>query len=107
MIIHWLAQLVLGPNHRVGIGTFTCKIQSAQARDVVFGDLLALGVFAFDGADRGGGGKETADVMFGYDTPEGAGIRGSDGFALEYHGRIAVDQGAIADIAVPDDPAHI
>src|SRR6056300_53028 len=45
--------------------------------------------------------------MFADHTPECACIGGAHGFAFENDGGVAVDQGAITDIAVTYDPTHI
>ena len=107
MVIDGYAQLFLRPDHGVWVGTLARQIQRAQAGNVVFANLLALGIFAFDGADRGGGGKEAADIVFGNDAPKGARIGCAHGLAFEHNGGVAMHQRAIADIAVPHDPAHI
>ena len=107
MVIDRFAQLFLRPDHGIGVGPFPRQIKRTQARNVVFPDLFALGVFAFDGADRGGGGKEAAHIVFRDNAPEGARIRCTHGLAFEHDCRVAMHQRAIADIAVAHDPAHI
>ena len=107
MVDHRHAQLTLGPGDRVGIGPLARQEQRPQTGKVVAADMLALGVVAAHGADGGRRGEETFHPVFRYHAPEGAGVRGADGLALEDDGRRADQQGAIADVAVPHDPADI
>ena len=53
VVDHRLLQQPLGPLHGVGIGALAGEEQRAEFRQIVFREMLALGVFLLDGAERG------------------------------------------------------
>ena len=59
-----------------------------------------------EGADRGGGGVENRHAVFFDHVPEAAGI-GRSGRTLIHQGGGSVGQGAVDDVAVARNPAHI
>ena len=107
MIVNWHAHDVLRPFNCVGIGPFTRQIQRAQARNIVFLDLNALGVFSLDRTERRGRGKERPHVVFLDDPPKCARVRRANGLTFENHRGAARDQGPVTDVGMPHDPAHI
>ena len=107
MVDHRNFQGVLRPHDGIGVGALTGQIQRLEVGKVVIGHQLCLRIVAFDRAQGGGSGKETADLVFGDHPPEGAGIGGADGFALEHDRCATGDQRTIADVRMPDDPADV
>ena len=91
----------------VRVRAFACQKQGIETGNVIVFNELAFGVFTFDCAKCGWRCEQDFDVMFFDDAPESACIGGADWFAFEHDGRVAVDQGRIADIAVANDPADI
>ena len=107
MVIDRLAQLVLCPFNGVWVCPFAREVQRAKAAQVVFLDEFAFGVFAFHGTNGRGGGEKAAHVIFFDDAPERTCIGGADGLAFKHHGGVAMDQRAVADITVADNPTDI
>ena len=107
MVDHRHIQMALGPQNGVRVGTFPGKVQGLQLRQVIVAHQLALGILALHRANGSRRGEEGADLMFRNHPPEGARIRGAHGLTLKDNRGAARDQGRIADIAVPHDPAHV
>ena len=90
-----------------GVEPFAGLEQILQRRQVVLAEVLAVGVFLLDRADRGRRGEHRLHPVLGRHPPERARIRRADRLALVEHGRRAEQQRAVDDVGVADDPADI
>ena len=88
---HWNAELLAGPQKGIRVAALAGQDQGAQGREVVFADVLTVGVFTFNRAKGGGRGKQNVDIMLGDDAPKGARIGGADRFAFVEHGGAALE----------------
>ena len=78
-----------------------------KLREVVAADVLAVGIVALDGAERGRRGEEGAHAVLRDDPPERARVRRADRLALVQHGRVAVEQRAVDDVRMAHGPAQV
>ncbi len=99
-----LANHIIVPGPGLGVDRLTHGAQHLEIGEVVF--LNKFGALAHQGPDRGWRGVELVDLVFFAHGPEPARIR-VGGHAFEHHRGGAIGQGAIDDIAVAGDPAHI
>src|SRR6266436_3531980 len=107
MIKHGYLEQILRPCHRVGIGAFPCKKESAKALEVVIRHPLSLRILLLDGAESRWRREQDAAIVFADHTPERTGIGRANRLALIENGRTAVQKRPIDGVAVADDPADV
>ena len=97
----------LCPVDGIGVCAFTRKEHGLQMRQIEFAGKVTLRVFTLDGAQGRGCGEKGMHLVFRHHAPEGRGIGRAHGLAFKHQGGATRNQGAVADIAVAHDPAHI
>ena len=107
MIHHGQTGQFIEPFECGGIGAFTSEEDRAQLCHVASCEQCALWIGLLDRSDRGRRGEESAHAVLFDQLPEYARIGRAHGLAFENHRRIAIEQGSIANIAMPNDPADI
>ncbi|MNE64858.1 hypothetical protein D3C80_1602960 [compost metagenome] len=89
-----------------GLGVDRLADRAQQAQGLAAGRLHRGVALAHQGAQGRGGGVEDVDLMLVHHLPEAA-DGGIVGHALEHQGRRRIGQGAVDDIGVARDPAHV
>ena len=107
MIVDGHPKGVLCPLDCIGVGAFSGKIKCAQPAQIVLGPFDALGILAFDRADRCWSRKKAFNVVFGDDPPECSCIRRTYGLTLKNDGGVTVYQRRIANVRMTHDPTNI
>ena len=107
MIDNWNAELVLGPVKRIGIAALARQEQGSQIGQVVVLNQFSVRILLLDRPKRRWRCEHGRDIVLRHDAPEGAGIRRSDRLAFEQNRRVAVQQRAVNDVGVADDPADV
>src|SRR5215813_7079708 len=91
-------QLLFSPGDGRRVGAFTGEEQGAELPEIASADQAAVGVFTFDSAESGRGGKEDPDAMLLDDPPKGTRVRRVDRLSFVHHGGAAKQQGGIDDV---------
>ena len=98
MVDHGHLQMLLGPEHGIGIGPFAGEEQRAKAGKVVFVDQRAFRVLLLDRAECGRRGEEDRDFVLARHTPKRPGIRRPDRLAFIEDRRIAGEKRPVDNI---------
>ena len=101
------AEAPLGPQQRVGVATLAREEQRAEAAQVVPEHVRAVGVFALDRPERRRGREQDVHPVLRGHAPERAGIGRAGRLPFVEDGRVPVDQRAVHDVGVADDPADV
>src|SRR5438128_8214382 len=88
-------ELFFGPQECVRVATLAGEKKRAQRTKIVATDVIAVGVFAFDGAKGGRRREERTDAMLGNHPPESAGVWSAYWFPFIEHARVAVEERTI------------
>ena len=98
-------ELLFGPQERGRIAPLTGEEERAERAQIVLADVLAVGVFPFDGPERRRRREERSHTMLGDQTPERARVGRADGFALIQDRGVPIEERAIDDVGVAHRPA--
>ena len=101
------AKNLLGPGDRVRVGALAGEEQGVHRLDVVVLEQRRLGVLLAHRAEGGRRREECGDLVLLDDPPERARVRRADRLALIEHARAAVQQRAVDDVGMADDPADV
>jgi hypothetical protein len=93
-----------------GLASFACEKNAPESTETLVpgfkapgSNVLSVIVFAFDGADGGGGCEHCFDIVFVDNFPKDSGVGGADGFTFVEDRSGAVDEGCVDDVCVSDD----
>ena len=107
VVDHRYAKDLRGPRVGVRVQSLASLKQIAQRREVIATQVGPVGILLADHSDRGRGGEQHLDAVFGDDPPECARIGSAHRLTLVQHGRGTSEQRPVDDVGMADHPAHI
>ena len=91
----------------VGIEALARQKKISETTDIIFFQIVAVGIFFLDGAKSCRSPEQNGNSMLRNDAPESARIRCPDWFSFVEDGGASIKQGSIDNIGMTDNPADI